>query len=180
MLKFLGFRRGAQKTKKMGGLCSTPTGAQTTNPYAGSRNTGLDKQYEQQERQRQRQVQREASRNRIVARQPVVQEPMVEKPVAEEKKESPRLSARYSNASDDEFYDGIPRYQKSSSYLKSRSLRATKVGFLVVCCVFVCVFCITEWRRFCVFLGGFVMVVNAELSASSCFLGCGCRNWFLV
>lgn len=115
----------------MGGLCSTPTRAQTTNPYAGSRNTGLDKQYEQQERQRQRQVQREASRNRIVAPQPVVQEAVVEKPVAAAEKESPRLSAdsaRYSNASDDEFYDGIPRYQKSSSYLKSRSLRASKVS----------------------------------------------------
>lgn len=116
----------------MGGLCSTPNAKQAPNPYAG-RSTGLEKQFEQQRQQRRREVQRETSK--VATAQPTEEEPQ-EKPAAAEResprlsaaaKESPRGSARFSNASDDEFYDGIPRYQKSSSYLKSRSLRAAKV-----------------------------------------------------
>lgn len=116
----------------MGGLCSTPKNPkQAPNPYAG-RSTGLEKQFDQQRRQRRREAQREATQ--IATAQPAV-EPL-EKPAAAAEKEYPRLSiakespggsARFSNTSDDEFYDGIPRYQKSSSYLKSRSLRAAKV-----------------------------------------------------
>ncbi|KAH6776827.1 Ikzf5 [Perilla frutescens var. hirtella] len=109
----------------MGGLCSSP--APTPNPYSG-RSTGLEKEYQQQRQQRRRQGQGQVEREpaKTVTAQPTVQEP-VEKPVVATR-ESPRLSARYSNASDDDFYDGIPRYQKSSSYQKSRSLRAAKVS----------------------------------------------------
>lgn len=120
----------------MGGLCSTPNAKQAPNPYAG-RTTGLEKQFEQQRRQRRREVQRETSK--VATAQPTEQEP----PAAESEsprlsaavKESPRGSARFSNVSDDEFYDGIPRYQKSSSYLKSRSMRAAKVEFLFSACL---------------------------------------------
>ncbi|XP_057770138.1 protein PSK SIMULATOR 1-like [Salvia miltiorrhiza] len=130
----------------MGALCSKPKPKSTANPYAG-RSTGLEKQFHQERRQRQREMQRETSK--IATAQPTVQEPVEaakesprlsaskesprssaarESPRFSASKESPRGSARFSTASDDEFYDGIPRYQKSSSYLKSRSLRSAKVS----------------------------------------------------
>ncbi|KAI3451648.1 hypothetical protein Pfo_008313 [Paulownia fortunei] len=98
----------------MGGLCSKQT--PTPNPYAG-RSTDQEKQYQQRQ-----QVQSNTSK--VVMTPPTVQESMEKQIVA---KESPRLSARYANVSDDEFYDGIPQYQRSL-YQKSRSLRATKVS----------------------------------------------------
>ncbi|XP_011099662.1 uncharacterized protein LOC105178023 [Sesamum indicum] len=109
----------------MGALCSKQT--QKPNPYA-VRSTGQEKQYQQRQ-----QVQKEISKV-VMTVEESVENHMVGKEsprVSVEKqmvaKESPRLSARYENASDDEFYDGIPRYNKSS-YQKSRSLRGTKVS----------------------------------------------------
>ncbi|KAL8477350.1 hypothetical protein ACS0TY_029594 [Phlomoides rotata] len=80
------------------------------NPYAG-RKKDVEKKYQKVER----------DESKIVMSPTAVQESK-EKP-----KESPRLSGGYSNVSDDEFYDGIPRYEKSL-YEKSRSSRATKVS----------------------------------------------------
>lgn len=87
------------------------------NPYAG-RYKDVEKKYQQVERDDSRTVMTPAA-------------------VQEKPEESPRLSGRYSNVSDDEFYDGIPRYEKSL-YEKSRSLRATKVVaiHLVFCFLF--------------------------------------------
>lgn len=99
---------------KMGALCSKPSS--TPNPYSG-RSTGKEKQYVQRQ-----QVQRDTTK---VAMAPPAVQDSVEKPVVA--KESRKLSADYANVSDDEFYDGIPRYRRSLS--KSRSLRAAKVWF---------------------------------------------------
>ncbi|KAL2504702.1 Protein of unknown function (DUF668) [Abeliophyllum distichum] len=97
----------------MGGQCSkAPT---TPNPYS-QRGTGPEKQYYQRQ-----QVQMDDSK--FVITPPTVKE-TVENQVV---KESPRLSSRYESISDDEFYDGIPRYQRSPSR-RSRSLRVTKVS----------------------------------------------------
>ncbi|KAG6396273.1 hypothetical protein SASPL_142420 [Salvia splendens] len=121
----------------MGALCSKPKSKSAPNPYAG-RSTGLEKQYQEQRRQRQREGRRETA-TKVAAAQAAAEEPAEaakEPPRLSSARESPRLSAsresprgsgRFSAASDDEFYDGIPRYQKSSSYLKSRSLRSAKV-----------------------------------------------------
>ncbi|KAL0449901.1 UNVERIFIED_CONTAM: protein PSK SIMULATOR 1 [Sesamum latifolium] len=109
----------------MGALCSKQT--QKPNPYA-VRSTGQEKQY-----QLRQPVQNDTSKV-VMTVQESVENHMAGKEsprLSVEKqmvaKESPRLSARYENASDDEFYDGIPRYHKSS-YQKSRSLRGTKVS----------------------------------------------------
>ncbi|KAL0332589.1 UNVERIFIED_CONTAM: protein PSK SIMULATOR 1 [Sesamum calycinum] len=110
----------------MGALCSNQR--QKPNPYA-VRSTGQEKQYPQRQ-----EVQKDTSKV-VMTVQESVENHMVGKEsprLSVEKqivaKESPRLSAaRYENASDDEFYDGIPRYHKSS-YQKSRSLRGTKVS----------------------------------------------------
>lgn len=97
----------------MGGLCSkSPT---TPNPYA-LRGTAPEKQYYQRQ-----QAQVDASK--IVMTSPTAKETLENQVV----KESPRLSPRYSSISDDEFYDGIPRYQRSPSR-RSRSMRGTKVS----------------------------------------------------
>lgn len=98
----------------MGGLCSKP--ARGPNPYAG-RSTGREKQYQA--------VHKDTSKV-VAAPATTVEEaePQEKEIVANE---SPRVSARYSNASDDEFYDGIPRYRRNS-YRKSRSLRGSKVS----------------------------------------------------
>ncbi|KAL7141869.1 hypothetical protein ABFS83_08G083200 [Erythranthe nasuta] len=58
----------------------------------------------------------------------VITPPSVQESIAVVAQESPKLSAQYSNISDnDEFYDGIPRYRRSLT-LKSRSYRGTKVS----------------------------------------------------
>ncbi|KAK4416612.1 protein PSK SIMULATOR 3 [Sesamum alatum] len=105
----------------MGALCSKQT--QKPNPYAG-RSTGY---------QQRQQVQNDTS-NVVMTRQESVEKQMLGKEsprLSVEKqmvaKESPRLLARYENVSDDEFYDGIPQYHRSS-YQKSRSLRGNKVS----------------------------------------------------
>ncbi|KAK6125549.1 hypothetical protein DH2020_040712 [Rehmannia glutinosa] len=99
----------------MGGLCSKQSSK--PNPYAG-RSTVQEKQHLQKQ-----QLQRDNS-SKVVITPPTVQDSMDKQMVA---KESPRLSARYENDSDDEFYDGIPQYRRSL-YQKSRSLRGTKVS----------------------------------------------------
>ncbi|XP_047963614.1 protein PSK SIMULATOR 1-like [Salvia hispanica] len=118
----------------MGALCSKPKSKSAPNPYAG-RSTGLEKQYQEQRRQQQREGRRETTTKVAAAQEPVeaAKEPprlssARESPRSSASRESPRGSGRFSAASDDEFYDGIPRYQKSSSYLKSRSLRSAKVS----------------------------------------------------
>ncbi|KAG6398557.1 hypothetical protein SASPL_140023 [Salvia splendens] len=117
----------------MGALCSKPKSKSAPNPYAG-RSTGLEKQYQEQRRQQQREGRRETTTKVAAAQEPAEaakESPRLssarESPRLSASRESPRGSARFSAASDDEFYDGIPRYQKSSSYLKSRSLRSAKV-----------------------------------------------------
>ncbi|XP_073140178.1 protein PSK SIMULATOR 1-like isoform X2 [Henckelia pumila] len=89
----------------MGGRSSKQSSKQ--NPYAG-RNTGQEKQYSQ----------RQQRRNTMEERQISV-------------KESQKSSATYGNVSNDEFYDGIPQYRRSSLSQKSRSLRVSEVSSLL-------------------------------------------------
>ncbi|CAA2954467.1 Hypothetical predicted protein [Olea europaea subsp. europaea] len=97
----------------MGALCSkAPT---TPNPYA-QRGRAPEKQYYQRQ-------QAQVDDSKIVMSPPTGKETLENQVV----KESPRLSSRYSSISDDEFYDGIPRYQRSPSR-RSRSTRVTKVS----------------------------------------------------
>lgn len=98
----------------MGALCSkAPT---TPNPYA-QRGRAPEKQYYQRQ-------QAQVDDSKIVMSPPTGKETLENQVV----KESPRLSSRYSSISDDEFYDGIPRYQRSPSR-RSRSTRVTKVCY---------------------------------------------------
>ncbi|XP_073018550.1 protein PSK SIMULATOR 1-like isoform X2 [Primulina eburnea] len=99
----------------MGGLCSKQN--LKPNPYAG-RGMGGEKLHHER-----KQVHADAAK--VLMTPPAVKEPMEKHVVV---KEYPRYSAR-NNASSgcDEFYDGIPRYQRSAS-LKSRSRRAAKVS----------------------------------------------------
>ncbi|XP_073065429.1 protein PSK SIMULATOR 1-like isoform X1 [Primulina eburnea] len=89
----------------MGGRSSKQSS--TKNPYAG-RSTGQEKQYSQ----------RQKRRNTMEEGQILV-------------KESQKLPAPYGNVSNDEFYDGIPQYRRSSLSLKSRSLRVSEVSSLL-------------------------------------------------
>jgi len=130
----------------MGVLCSKH--APATNPYAG-RNADVEKRYQQRQ-----QLQRENTNN-VMTPKPL-QESMKKPAVAEE---SPRASARHENISDDEFYDGIPRFEKSL-YRKSRSSRATKVGIYWFCFSLSC---------FIINFGCLAMRVDHELCASYCF-----------
>ncbi|XP_073296429.1 protein PSK SIMULATOR 1-like isoform X2 [Primulina huaijiensis] len=99
----------------MGGLCSKQN--LKPNPYAGRSMAGEKLHHER------KQVHADATK--VLMTPPTVKETMEKHVVA---KEYPRYLAR-NNASSgfDEFYDGIPRYQRSAS-LKSRSWRATKVS----------------------------------------------------
>ncbi|KAL3844804.1 hypothetical protein ACJIZ3_002207 [Penstemon smallii] len=95
----------------MGGLCSKPSSR--TNLYAGQEKVHHQKQ----------QVHNESS-NKVVMAPPTVENTMEKKILV---KESPESLAQLSNISDDEFYDGIPRYRRSMS-LKSRSFKVAKVA----------------------------------------------------
>ncbi|XP_075514707.1 protein PSK SIMULATOR 1-like isoform X2 [Primulina tabacum] len=99
----------------MGGLCSKQN--LKPNPYAG-RSMGGEKLHHER-----KQVHADATK--VLMTPPAVKETMEKHVVV---KEHPRYLAR-NNASSgcDEFYDGIPRYQRSAS-LKSRSWRAAKVS----------------------------------------------------
>ncbi|XP_073288439.1 protein PSK SIMULATOR 1-like isoform X2 [Primulina huaijiensis] len=89
----------------MGGRSSKQSS--TKNPYAGS-NTGQQKQYSL----------RQKRRNTMEEGQILV-------------KESQKSSASYGNLSNEEFYDGIPQYKRSSLSQKSRSLRVSEVSSLL-------------------------------------------------
>ncbi|XP_073124652.1 protein PSK SIMULATOR 1-like isoform X1 [Henckelia pumila] len=99
----------------MGGLCSKQN--PKPNPYAGRSMDGGKLYHER------KQVHVDAAK--VLMTPPAVKETMEKHLVV---KEYPRYSVRNNASSNgDEFYDGIPRYQRSAS-LKSRSLRATKVS----------------------------------------------------
>ncbi|KAK4490623.1 hypothetical protein RD792_001311 [Penstemon davidsonii] len=94
----------------MGGLCSKPKSR--TNLYAGQEKVHHQKQQVHSE-----------SIDKVVMAPPTAEDTMEKKILV---KESPRSS---SNISDDEFYDGIPRYRRSMS-LKSRSFKVAKSGLV--------------------------------------------------
>ncbi|XP_051127394.1 protein PSK SIMULATOR 3-like isoform X2 [Andrographis paniculata] len=106
----------------MGARCSKAT--PSPNPYAG-RSTDQEKL----NHQGQMQVQRDTSK--VVAAPATMEESEEKTMAAKESEDNPMLnkesSTGYANVSDDEFYDGIPRYQRSS-YRKSRSLSRSKVA----------------------------------------------------
>ncbi|XP_075501504.1 protein PSK SIMULATOR 1-like isoform X3 [Primulina tabacum] len=89
----------------MGGRSSKQSSKK--NPYAGS-NTGQEKQYSL----------RQKRRNTMEEGQILV-------------KESEKSSATHGNVSNEDFYDGIPQYKRSSLSHKSRSLRVSEVSSLL-------------------------------------------------
>lgn len=123
----------------MGAKCSGRAQASAPNPYAGR--TGQEKKYQRGEENGQREA------GKVATATPTVEESVEKHLVAG--KESPRRPDQYANCSEDEFFDGIPRYQRSS-FRNSRSLRSTKVDFR---CGSVCSFyafngikCVWTWN----------------------------------
>ncbi|KAL3528187.1 hypothetical protein ACH5RR_012843 [Cinchona calisaya] len=104
----------------MGGRSSKSSyGKKYSNPYA-STNRSIPNQHDLQSNvYTQTQTQTQTS---MLVTAPQVSEKMEKKQQSQEEASSPKLSSGYMS-SDDEFYDGIPRFRRSSSQ-KSRSRRA--------------------------------------------------------